>query len=323
MKHLITFLFIVVSYSISAQADTLGRFDEKGRKTGYHIAYYDSAFHDCSVDVAAYRYYVFYRKGKDTWGHSELNPEDHKVQYIPESKNPPGEIPELLNGDIVYIGYDSIDLRRTYHQGFPSTTTEYMYEVKNTFTVPLGQNTVYHDSLYAGIPSSALVYSYRDSMAVWKQYVRAGRARKEYMYLNVASKHDLFAPRIGYTQQCRNFAELGFSWKQCPLVKHTDNSGAHTYDNFFPGATVSMLGSWNKNRDYIAEKAVFSYTALLVHSEAGFVHYGSGGRSDLRFTIGTGISLSGIMSIMYHYSHPLLESPFTDISRHSLSIVLF
>lgn len=324
MKRLFLFsAFLVAAALLRAQPDTIGRFDAKGKRTGYHTYYYDSAFAYCEADKAAYRFYMPFERGKIMLVDYSVDAKNYTAEYIPADSAEYGDTPLLLNGEVVYWSEGRDCYRKTYRKGIPVSSSHRSYLAGDSAGRPYSENLLWHDSLENGKARHPLHYYSTYGIPVWKAYDRKLLHSGKYTYLNVASRHDLFAPRIGYTQQCRHFAELGISWKQSPLIKHHGLSGTHVYDNFFPGVTVSMLGSWNENRDYIGGKAVFSYTAVFLCPEIGIVNYVGDKRSDLRATIGCGITLSGMLSILYHYSHPLLENPFTDISRHSVSIVLF
>lgn len=321
MKAIIFLLFFFLYETACCQSDTLNRLDIKNRKTGYWTCYLDSNLNLASKDAAVYYAYQYYRNGKKEVPKFVSSKWRKKCKMTFEPFDPTDiSQPRLLNGKVQYFSEDSLIALEVYDHGRPQYWEERFYDYKKGESM---SSIHYFDSSYNNQPFTYLNYSIDNGVPLSKQYYGRG-LKTDIIYFDPhRSVTSIHRPRIGYSYQRRSFLELGYSRKYSKVTFMED--GRTYFDNdFFAGYTFSLLGSWNKKKEnYFGQKALFTYCLSFVNTEAGFVNYTDFHRNDLRFTAGAGLTFLGRISLMYHYSHPLLNNPFGDISRHSLSVILF
>lgn len=315
-------LFVSTGWSQSLP-DTLNRFDSKKRKTGYWLAYLDSNIVKTEKSTAVYGGYEYYLKGKvKSAPFSKKNKwKGAEIVYKPFSKVYLDSI-LILDGEVSIVDEYTQCLER-YRNGHVKFIETHYYSKKDDEYAEDWIESIYLDSLFENTPFTLLVYNTFDSITTYKQYGGRDLKQDRIYLIPHTTKTAINKPRIGYTYQNRSFIELGYSRKFCRTTKVGEGS-FDIEDLHFPGFTLSLLGTWSQKRgNYFGQKALFSYNFTLLNSEIGLVNYTDFKNNDLRFTIGTGISLAGRFSVLYHYSLPVLSNSFSDISRHSISIVLF
>jgi hypothetical protein len=318
-------LFIIPAAWSQSLPDTLNRFDSKQRKTGYWLTYLDSNLVKTEKSTAVYGGYEYYLKGKvksapfakkNKWEGATIVYEPKSTTYLDSAL--------ILDGEVRGSYDDTLYFLQRFEQGKLKYLEEHLYGKDRGITRE-STDAIYLDSLFENKPFTMLLYnSDDDKEPEYKQYSGKGIHEERVYLVPHTTKRILNAPRIGYTYQERSFLELGYSRKYSSRTEIEETGTVHYDNNNFPGFTVSLLGSWSEKRgNYFGQKALFSYCLTLINTETGFVNYTNFQTNDLRFTIGTGLSIAGRVSLMYHYSLPVLSNSFSDISRHSISLVLF
>ncbi len=303
-------------------------YSHRHRKTGKWLTYLDSNMVKTTPEKSVYEAYEYYFDGKlmlPKYAEKE-NKSYNKISYEP-TPNLYLDSNRLLNGVVNYFEADSLVVIEKYLNGRMYYSEERLFGVKDGAKMDNSvTEIVYLDSTYKKFPFSGLVYEYEAGIPIYKQYFGKYVNQDRVYLLPHESKNSLNKPRLGYTYQQRSFIELGYSKRYAKTTKvHMGDTTSLYFDNlWFPGYTLSMLGSWSEKRgNYFGQKALFTYTYIFLNGEAGFVNYTNFHEHDLRFVIGAGLSIGGRFSIMYHYSQPLTSNQFTDISRHSISFTFF
>lgn len=327
-SQIIIFCIILTTNILFGQIpnDSLNRFDSKKQKNGYWIAYVDSSFNLTEKNNAKYYGYEYFTNGKlgiERFSKSKWKVNCKKV-YKPYNKDQNMNYPILLNGEVFY--YDELDSLyeyESYKNGMPSVFKEILYNTKSP-----GKNILeiyYFDSLYNNNPNTLLFYKIDYGMPIYKQYQsRFKKIESDKMFF---VKHREFKSinklRLGYTYQNKSFLEVGFSKKYNKGYYIDTTQSSHFDEIGFHGFSISLLGSADKHNFYFGQKIIYSYTLALLNSEIGFVNYSNFKNNDYRVTIGAGITAYGRVSIMYHYTIPLSNMPFENISKNSISLTLF
>jgi hypothetical protein len=330
MKHLIPLILLLVSVNGMAQesSDTLNQYNSKHKKNGYWICYIDSNFNLSSQKDAKYYGYEYYDNGKNhikNYFKAKWRTK-YDIEYKPNSsiKDSNGLI--LVDGEVMYSENDTVYNYEVFRNGIPVMNTQYIYHEYQDDSVKIEPyESIYFDSVYNGKRESALLYGYDDGKPFSKEYFPRPSRKSEPTYLVPVTKYGpIHRPRIGYYYQRESFLELGYSFRNTGGVID-ENRTYHLDNDNFGGFTVSMLGNFGDS-EIFGQKAVFTYNfMMLVTAELGIVNYTNFdfNTNDTRITLGTGITLGGRFSIMYHYYLPLASNHFTNIARHSVGIVLF
>ena len=187
--------------------------------------------------------------------------------------------------------------------------------------------SVYYDSIQNDKRESALYYDYDNGKPFYKESLPLSKHALDRVYLIPGRAYNkIHRFRTGYHYQERSFLKAGYSFKNTGGFEF-ENGGKHIQnEKSFMGFSTSLLGSFKSDNSYLGQQILLSYnTPWFTCFEIGAVNYTNFDftQNDTRATLGAGFSLLGRFSIMYHYSIPLADNHFSNISRHSVGIVLF
>jgi len=326
----ITFLLSFLAAFAQESSDTLNQYNEKHKKTGYWVCYLDSSFNLASQENAKYYGFENYDNGKNPIkSYFKVNwRKNYKIVYTPNGEPHYKDGLLLIDGTVTYYHDTVVLFIERYKNGFTKEINEFVihpYPDKSVKIEPF--TTVYYDSLHNGNRETALLYDYKDGSAFYKEPLPLIKHSPNRVYLVPGRPyHTIHKLRAGYHYQERSFVEVGYSFKNTGGFEF-ENGGKHIQnEKGFMGFSTSLLGSFKSANSYFGQQILLSYnTPWFTCFEIGAVNYTNFNftQNDTRATLGAGISLIGRFSIMYHYSIPLADNHFSNISRHSMGIVLF
>ncbi len=325
-----TFLLCFLAAFAQESTDTLNQYNEKHKKTGYWVCYLDYDFNLTTFEkFPGYYGYEYYDNGKNTvknfykakWRRA------YQITYKPNHPITDSTAINLIDGTVTYSNRDTVYHVEVYKNGIPVTRKQFMeYDYYRDSIKIEPHKILYYDSIYNNNRETLLIYNYERGKPFSKEYFPKPNRKSEPTYLFPHTEFGpLHFPRVGYYYQRKSFLELGYSFRNTKGIIDS-NRTKHFEDDKFSGFSISALGNFGKSESYFGQKAVFTYNFLYAFAtEVGIINYTNFDftQNDTRATLGAGISVGGFLSIMYHYSIPLADSHFSNISRHSIGIVLF
>lgn len=324
MKNLITLLLSLFSICLCAQSipDTLNQYNSNNKKHGYWICYLDSNFNICEKEHASYYGYEYYENGENPVNNFTKGKwrERCRKEYKPFANST--ESPSLINGEVFFY-YDSLYCYEKYINGIPKISEFYSYSDGKKKTARMHSETLYYDSLFNNKKESALYYEFYNDVLISKYYFS-----NHIQHITYTVPHTKFTsvnrPRFGYYYQGDHLLELGFSKKYSNGIIVDTTGQIHYEDQTFPGYTIAVGSSIFANQVIFNQKILYTQCiGGIVNFESGISNYTNFKGNDFRLTAGLGLTIMGRISLMYHYYLPMMQSPYPEIYRHSVSLIFY
>jgi hypothetical protein len=156
--------------------DTLNKFDTKGRKNGYWVAYLNKKIEPVDSTLACYFGFELYQNGKVLFKFNDKKWAKNLILKTDANQSEPGN-PIVLNGIFEWYGTDSLIYNEEiYDYGKPSYYRAYHYtkEGVNGFN-----EILYYDTPYQNELGSFYYEETTENRVLTKEYFCPGRKRNK------------------------------------------------------------------------------------------------------------------------------------------------